>query len=187
MLSDHGKENNFSAMVCVIPYRLLDISVQEHINMQPQAAAFLWLVAHLWWPSLNTDLGARSRVGQLDCCGEPKVGCVWYLMMDQLHSGSVIALDTASWSVPSACSTQVCSAVRQRSIFAFPGHGQEPLKALLAVWSSVQSFLETQLCQPSENILPQGWSWSPPDRQAAIFYGSVTIKHISAWLKKSPW
>lgn len=48
MLSDHGKENNFSAMVCVIPYRLLDISVQEHINMQPQAAAFLWLVAHLW-------------------------------------------------------------------------------------------------------------------------------------------
>lgn len=61
-------------MVCVIPYRLLDISVQEHINMQPQAAAFLWLVAHLWWPSLNTDLGVRSRVASLIAVESQKWG-----------------------------------------------------------------------------------------------------------------
>lgn len=49
----------------------------------------------------------------------------------------VIALETASESVSSACSTQFCSTVRQRSILACPGHGQESLKPFLAVWRSL--------------------------------------------------
>lgn len=61
-------------------------------------------------------------------------------VLGMIHSVAlelVIALETASKSIPSACSTQFCSAVRQRSILASPDHGQEPLKPLLAVCSSL--------------------------------------------------
>lgn len=167
------------------PLQALDISVQGNINTEPWAAVYLWFCN----PSLMTLLGpcsgVRNRLAQL---WRARGGvCVIFndgIILGMIHSVVLepdIALGTASQSIPSACSTHFCSAVRQGSILASPDHGQEPLKPLLAVWSSLCT--ETQNYYPSENILPQGWSWSPPDRKAAIFYGSVTIKNISAGWK----
>lgn len=83
-------------------------------------------------------------MGQLDWCGSQKweVGVIFndgpsLVMAHSVVLELVIALGTAPKSIPSACSTQFFSAARQRSILACPGQGQEPLKPLLAVWSSV--------------------------------------------------
>lgn len=53
-----------------------------HQYVAPNCCLFMVL-----WPIFDdppwTLIWVRNRVGQLDSSGEPKVGCVWYLMMDQ--------------------------------------------------------------------------------------------------------
>lgn len=89
MFSNYWKKNHLTTTVamwelCVIPCRLLGISVQEHIHTWAWAAVFL----RVFNPSLMTLLehwsGCKEQSGSGWFLWRAKSGvCVWYLMMGQ--------------------------------------------------------------------------------------------------------
>lgn len=130
-----------------------------------------WSAWFLW--------GAKSG-GCLMFNDGPVLGMTYSVTLEPL-----IALETASKSIPSACFTQSCCTARQRSVLTCPSHGQDPLKPLLAASNRLHTglFRGTAILAIREYSASGMELKSPPDRHAAVFSDSKTINYINTWLE----